>query len=246
MSIIKTILKLLFLNLIIVVINIAVFSKGLLGVSFQSSAILLAFGITTSFTSFIVFIYGNYKILAKPKEIVTHSEITTIDNCIYTLSQVDNKAIFGRSAKDLVEQLKRFQHKKEIVDGVLLQKFSPTGLTYIKFNETVFGVEKVLLTNAKGVINKINAFDEEEYRSLTKGKLNSRMSREMIRAKVGIYNQYIDYVQEAIRTNEEILVKLDLLLLELSKFNSLDGIDILEMEQLKDMEDLISKVKLYR
>lgn len=246
MSSIKTILKLIFLNLIIVVLNIILFSKGFLGITPSSSTILFALGLTTAFISFIVLLYGNYKILAKPKEIVAHSEITTLDHCIYTLSEVDSKAIFGRSAKDLVEQLKRFLHKKSIVDGVLLQKFKPTELTYIKFNETVFGVEKVLLTNAKGVINKINAFDEEEYRSLTKGKLNSRMSREMIRAKVGIYNQYIDYVQEAIRTNEEILVKLDLLLLELSKFNSLDGIDILEMEQLKDMEDLISKVKLYR
>lgn len=246
MSSIKTILKALFLNLIIVVINILVFSKGFLGVFTQSSTLSLSFGITNALISCIVFTYGNYKILVKQKEVINPSEINSIDDCIDTLSEAGHKVILGKFAKDLVEQLKRFKHKKCIIDVILLQKFSTAELTYIKFNEAVFGVEKVLLTNARGAINKINAFDEEEYRSLTNGKLKTRMSRELIRAKIGIYNQYIDYVQDSIRTNEEILVKLDLLLLELSKFNSLDDIDILNMEQLKDMEDLISKVKLYR
>lgn len=242
----KTILKLLSLNLSITIINIIVFSRGFLGVSSKSSTMLFAFGATTAFTSLIVFIYGNYKILVKEKEIINPSEINSLDDCIDILSEVDHKSIFGKSATDLVEQLKRFQHKKSIIDDILLQKFSSTELTYIKFNEAVFGVEKVLLTNARGAINKINAFDENEYKSLTNGTLKARMSKEMIKTKIDIYNQYIDYVQGSIRTNEEILVKLDLLLLELSKFNSLDDIDILNMDQLKEMEDLISKVKLYK
>lgn len=242
----KTILKLLLLNLSIAVINIIVFSKGFLGASSKGSAILFAFGITTALTSLMVFIYGNYKILVKQDQIINPSEINSIDDCIDVLSEVEHKVIFGKSAKDLVEQLRRFENKKKIIDDILLQKFSAGELTYIKFNETVLGIEKVLLTNARGAINKINAFDEEEYRNLINGTLNTRMSQEMIKTKIDIYNQYIEYVKESIRTNEEILVKLDLLLLELSKFNSLDGIDILNMEQLKEMEDLISKVKLYK
>ena len=47
-----------------------------------------------------------------------------------------------------------------------------------------------------------------------------------------------------LRHHEQIILKLDKILLELSKFNSLED-KIENMSAMKEIEDLISKVKLY-
>ena len=51
---------------------------------------------------------------------------------------------------------------------------------------------------------------------------------------------------DLLELNEHILVKLDMLNLELSKVNSSDDKDILEMAELKELEDIISDAKYYK
>ena len=63
--------------------------------------------------------------------------------------------------------------------------------------------------------------------------------------QIDIYNEYITFVKNALDVNEEILLKLDALLLELSSFDSFDAGEIENMKEIKDMDQLIKKSKLY-
>ena len=61
-----------------------------------------------------------------------------------------------------------------------------------------------------------------------------------------MYEEYITFVKDSVEDNEEILLKLDKVLLELSKFNSLDDGELENMNAIKDVDELISKINLYK
>ncbi len=58
-------------------------------------------------------------------------------------------------------------------------------------------------------------------------------------------NIYI-FVKDSIEDNEEILLKLDKFLFELSKFNSLEDGELENMSAIKDVDELINKIKFYK
>ena len=62
---------------------------------------------------------------------------------------------------------------------------------------------------------------------------------------MNIYNEYISFVKKAIDDNEQIILKLDEILFELSKLNSSEDGALENMSAMKEIDDLIKKVRLY-
>ena len=107
-------------------------------------------------------------------------------------------------------------------------------------------MEYVFFANIKSILNKINAFDEEDYERMHNLFAQKKFSTEIITSKMNIYNEYISFVKNAIEDNEEILLKLDALLLEISKFDTLEIGEIDNMKEIKEMDELIRKSRYYR
>lgn len=61
-----------------------------------------------------------------------------------------------------------------------------------------------------------------------------------------MFDEYIFFVKDSIEDNEEILLKLDKFLFELSKFNSLEDGELENMSAIKDVDELINKIKFYK
>ena len=126
---------------------------------------------------------------------------------------------------------------------MLLQKFSEDEITYKKFNDVLNEVQNVIYINMKSILNKISAFDEDEYINI----INNKEKQQTIsQEKLEIYNKYIDFVNESTNINEEILLKLDKMILEISKYNTIDGGDIKKMPVIMEMDELIKNAKLYK
>ena len=124
-----------------------------------------------------------------------------------------------------------------------MQKFSPQELAYQKFDKVLNEVENILFLNMRSILNKIAAFDVEEYESLQKkGFPKNEVSEE----KMQIYNEYFDFVKNATTTNEEILLKLDKMLFEVSRYNSLDSGELNDLPALAAMDELIRNANLYK
>jgi hypothetical protein len=100
--------------------------------------------------------------------------------------------------------------------------------------------------NIRSILNKLNAFDEDEYISVSRDNGKREFSNEILQTKLDIYNEYISFVRNAVDDNEEILLKLDRLLLEISKFNSMEDGEIENMSAMKEIDELINKTKLYK
>lgn len=241
------ILKIAGLNIGIAVADTILFSPGLIGLQMGgTSALATAFGATAIFISVAVFGYGNYTLLVKQEKIMQTHDLKTAEDCVAALKQNHDKKTFQQEISTILEQLERFQNKLGKIKNMLLQKFNSTEMSYQKFERALLDVENVFYINIKSIINKLSAFDEQEYKRIQKDEQRGKFSADVIRTKLSIYNEYISFVKNASEDNEEIILKLDQLLLEISKFNSLEDGEIENMSEMKELDELISKTKLYK
>lgn len=242
---VKKAMKILSLNVGLGVVDTIIFSPGLLAIGIVGTGVFeMAFGTTAALMSAVVFIVGNYKLLTEKEKIIRTNEIKTIEECIEALNQNSDKKTFQKVISTIIEQIDMFQKKKETIKQVLLQKFDATEISYTKFNDVILNVENVFNANIKSIINKINAFDEKDYNRMRKDEEN-KFSKEFINAKMQIYGDYISFVKNATEDNEQVILKLDKFLFEVSKFDSLEHGEIENMNAMKEMEELINKIQLY-
>ena len=237
-------LWLLLLNGIIIAINILVFSNAFLGFSlFKGTILSIGISWVTILASIIAFFRGNLKILKNNEILSLTHDIKTLDDCISVFEEaIYNGDVFDENIKKNVEQIKRFSRKNNTIKDILLQKFSKDEMTYKKFSDVLKEVEKVII-NMCSILNKISAFDMQEYENIINNKIDKRT---IPKEKLDIYDKYIKFVNDATNINEEILLKLDKMILEISQYNTIDGGDIKNMPAMVEMEELIKNAKLYK
>ena len=244
---VKRISSLLGLNIAIVMLNIIIFSPGLFNIKIDFINIFqTSIGITIIIMSFIIFIIGNYKILIKEDNEIDISKLDDSEDYIEALKENSSKRVFSKDIDILLEQIERMDKKQEKIDDILLQKFTVNEMSYIKFKKTITEVRDVFYINIKSVINKINIFDEQEYEKIKKDIKNGKLNGKIEEQKKDMFDEYIFCVKDSIEDNEEILLKLDKFLFELSKFNSLEDGELENMSAIKDVDELINKIKFYK
>lgn len=242
----KKFFQLLLTNSLIAISNIVVFSNAFLGLSLLAgSALSMSVAWFTIIASLFSFTYFNKMLLAPVDTYALIAQkINSLDDCVGIFEEaIQNGDVFDDDILKNLDQLKRFKRKRTTIQEILLQKFSTQELTYQKFESVLENVENIMYLNMRSILNKIAAFDVEEYENLQKrGFPKNEVSEE----KMNIYNEYINFVKNATATNEEILLKLDKMLLEISKYNSLEDGEISELPAIVEMDELIKNAKLYK
>ena len=237
--------KLLVLNLCIAGAMIVLFSDALLGLRLMSgSAFSLSLAWTAVVVGAIVFVVGNRALLREePAKIAAPKQPTLTDSLTALHKALDHGDVFDDAIKKNIEQVRRFVRKRDMTRKLLEQKFSVKEISYEKFAGVLRDVEKVLQMNIGSILNKIYAFDVDEYEQ----KPASSYQDEALRAeKQRIYHEYIDFVNGATKTNEDILLKLDKILLELSRYDSLEESDVQKLPAMMEMDELIRNANRYK
>ena len=241
----RKIRRLILLNAAIVIVNIALFTNSLIGLTlFTGSAFSISAAWTAICVSILVFFRGNYLVLNKPEPRIQLQNIDSLDSCISVFGDaIHNGDVFDENIITNIDQIKRFKRKCNTIKDILLQKFSANEMSFQKFNDVLQDIERVIYMNMRSILNKISAFDVEEYEAMQKkGMIHDQFSQE----KMKIYREYIDFVGNATRTNEEILLKLDKMLLEISRYNSLEDGDIQKLPAFLEMDEMIKNARLYK
>lgn len=89
---VKKIISLLELNIVIVILNIIIFSPGLIGINIDFINIFqTSIGITIIIMSVIIFIMGNYKILIEEKDDVNIFKLDNYEDYIEALKDNSSK-----------------------------------------------------------------------------------------------------------------------------------------------------------
>ena len=100
--------------------------------------------------------------------------------------------------------------------------------------------------NIRSILNKLNAFDEEDYNFIRKKYEAGAISQQFMEEKFKVYNEYITFVKAATEDNEQILLKLDKLLLEISDLNSVESGQLEQMAGMIEIDNLIKQAKYYK
>jgi hypothetical protein len=167
----------------------------------------------------------------------------SLPSCIDALKNNCYMEVFAPHINQNIQQIERFNKKRATINDMLLQKFTASEISYQKFDTVLTGVEQVVYINVRSILNKIAAFDYEEYQQLDNLEWNKDG---LAREKMDIYQTYIHFVDEATRDNEEIILRVDKLLLEVSEFNMHQDVDIMNMPAMAELDKLIKNAKLYR
>lgn len=238
-------IKLLGLILGVAVLNILVLSPGLLGVKIGGSALSTAFGVTILFVSVLVLFYGSYVLLFKSPVVIPVKEIKIHDDYVEALFHYKRIRGLSNDISIGLEQLDRMKKKKDTLIHVLNQRFEPTELSYKKFTSVTTEVEKLFYLNIRSMLNRLTIFDEVEFEKAMNQK-SSTISQKLQQEKINIVNDHISFMKSSLSSNEEILLKLDKMLLEISRLDSFELGDIENMPCMQEIDLLIKQIKYYK
>ncbi|MDR2461469.1 MAG: hypothetical protein LBE38_11960 [Deltaproteobacteria bacterium] len=241
--------KLLLLDLGIVALNVVIFSKALLG-TFLGNPIYTPLAILLGLVSVIAFFYFNIKVLFldknQPRQVGTSmSDGATFEKYRDTISKfIDGEGfLFDDNLKILLSQLDTLEEKGLAIRKSLGERFSPSELTYGKFVTAVENVEEFMLKNAKGIVQRVQGFDERGYE---KAVSDINTSPEVLDERRAILDEYSKYVKHSVDMGDKVLASLDKLQLEISKISTLDEKAGQSKEAVSDLDDIISDIKYYK
>lgn len=252
-----TLIKMLLLNLSLSFGNIFVFAKPFLHLDITSgNALATALGVMIIVMTIIIFVYGNYRILfhepPKPKKIILTDDSFTLNDCSREVNDYikNNVQTYAQSLKIVLSQISRLEKKEASLKSTLQERFDVNEISYHKFTQAIDSVEAVMAQNIRSLLARINAFDEEEYERLlaerTASKVKSERQDKIIASWQAIYQEYMDYVEKAVEKNEEMLIRLDKLMLEITKLSDINTTSIDEMPAMQEIDALINNTKFYK
>ncbi|MBM7568137.1 hypothetical protein [Paenibacillus sacheonensis] len=244
MSVTRTI-KLLGLILGVAALNTVVFSPGFIGIELGGSALSSAIGATILAASGIALTYGCYALLFKSPAALPVKEIKTHEDYVEALSLFRRIKVLEDDMSLALHQLERMRKKKNTLLDILKQRFDPAELSYKKFAAVIQEVEKLFYLNVRSILNRLRTFDESEFESVS-GRKPSTLSQELLQARKSLYGEYLSFTKQSLATNEEILLKLDQLLLEISRLDSLEPGDIDGMPCMQEIDALIKQTPYYK
>jgi hypothetical protein len=229
----------------VVVLNIVVLSPGFIGVEIGGSALTTAIGVTMLSASALGLLYGSYTLMLKVPVVLPVKQIKTHEDYVEALTRYRRVKALEEDITLALEQLGRMKKKKETLLNVLNERFETTELSYKKFASVTQEVEKLFYLNVRSILNRLNVFDESEF-EMVRSQKPTKFSPELLQEKTNVYNEYLSFVKNSLGTNEEILLKLDKLLLEISRLDSFEPGDIENMPCMQEIDSLIKQTKLYK
>lgn len=235
----KKIIKLICLNVGIIIATIVSFSPGLAGLTFS----LYNAGKTAIATGVSIFLigmfgYGNYFLICGKStlKIFKQQDFKNIDDYVETLEHLEKKC-FENQIKLTIAQVSRLNKKIDTLKTLLGQFFTPGEMSYKSFMGVVSSVTRLFFDNVQNIINRIMIFDYDDYKAYT--------NKDPLNRVPAVYQEHITFVTDTIAKNNEIIDKMDGLLLEVAKLTDVNT-DVASLPAMKELEHLIENTQYYK
>lgn len=235
--------KFIILNMAIITINTYIFSTN--SIDFNSTnTFKMSFFSMLFIMSVIIFFWGNYKLISTENLKTQDESLSSRENCIVLLKKIQNSTYFKERVTLILDQIEAMTNKISKITEIIEKNYNIIDPVYDKFRNIIFEVEYIFYENINSVINKINAFDESDYRRIINSKDKKIHNKDFVKSKLMIFEEYFNFVDISISNNEEILLKLDSMLLEISKINTMDIENFNKITEVNELDKLIKKFKV--
>lgn len=253
----KNIIKMIVLNLLIIAVNLTLFSCTGITIDLEAGTLDAALGWTLAVMSGAVFCYGNWELLSDDEKhrnkhqtkLLKENDLTSIDDHIRSVSEQSYKLVLKQEIDDTEDQLRRLKEKQDSLSSVLSQRFSPEDENFEKFQSVINSVRSLFLSNSLKIINRMRIFDYEDYRrqceKLRYDPMSGGTGDIEASESIEVYQQQIDEIRGIIHENEIILSRLNDLLLEITKLNEENETPAANSSAMEEMDLLISQTKYY-
>ena|GEM_PF-2300902 len=230
---------------VLILLDIAIISPGLLGLFSRGSPLLMALGAAVVAGSFS-YIARQYRGLhdqpAGPPEIELKESMTHEDyvNAFASLPALPEVAAEIGSVRS---HLNQFHARKNAVMQTINDKFSTSEMTYHRFHGVTVEVEKLFYANVKSILSKLKLL----YSHIAEKGADKRiLPPHVVQERERLKHEYIQNIRNYIGLNEEIILKLDRLLLEMIKLETVDLSSVESLTCLQEIDKLIQHTKYYR
>ncbi|MFC4303597.1 hypothetical protein [Cohnella boryungensis] len=225
--------------------NIVVLSPGFIGLRLDGTPLSAALGVALLLASSLILAYGCYSLLFQPPIALPLKRIETHEDYAEALSHFRRVKALESDIALALDQLDRIRKRLGTLLTVVNQRFDAGELSHRKFSSVILEVEKLFYLNIRSLLNRLSVFDESEFERVM-GRNSGRFPPKLLQEKRNVYNDYLSFVKSSLGANEEILLKLDKLLLEISRLDSFEFQDIEGMPCMQEIDSLIRQTKYYK
>lgn len=225
-------IKVIILNSLIAIAAIFLYSPGFVGLWFGQGALRTAFMLSSMLFLFGSIVIGNAYVIgmfAANAKVYTKNDLTESDDVLEVLENLDTKH-FRADKAEVLKQWDKMQKKAAAIRIVLSSFFSEEELTYKRFIAVLDGINDAFVDSTRTVINSIQLYSAYDY---------DQHENSMV------LNECAGNVDKAIERNNQILQKLDVLMVEVTRLTDSDT-DVDKMPAMVDLEELIGTVKYYK
>lgn len=237
------IIKVVILNFIIIITAIVAYSPGLLNLRPGDDSIFRAgMSIIIIIVLIFAFFYGNFE-LTKPKVLkrVNVKEISDIEKAEKLLANYFNAKYFGSTAKTAANQLDRLVKSFDKLKDILNERFEEGTMSHNKYMRVIESAGSSAIDNIVTMANRMQMFDENTYDKLLDYK-NDDIPDDIQEKQLELYDGNMDIIKQTIAANENLLLKMDTLLMELAAVKDKRETELL----LEEIEKLTNEVKYYQ
>jgi len=233
-------LKILGLNGAIAILAIIIYSPGLLALYPTDISILKA---GTSILSGIgllsAFGIGNLKILNPKQKLLLTTKINDFEEAKKILYSYKDGKYFGEIATTMLDQLNRLDRSIQRTTHEIERKFGVGTLSYNKYCGVIDTANKEALQNVITMANRMQLFDEGEYKRLQHYK-DDNIPDDIQEKQIQLYSSNMELIKKAIAVNENLILALDTLTVEVAKPGQNDD------SVLNEIEKLTQEIKYYK
>ena len=243
----KKILKLFGILLLIAAVDIAIFSPTLMGIKIGAAVLDTALGFTAIIMSVVVAAVASSSLLFKQNKVNLLQDVKdeNLENYLPALDMRREERIFNPFIDRATAQVKNMIDKENTLD-LLLNNYFGRSITAKTFKDTVDNIKGLFLYNIKHIINRMIIFDEKAYNEARSKLMNNNCSNvDVIKQQMEIYNQHLVNIDQMLDCNDEIILKMEALLLEISKLDTFDDKNMRTLGAIEEMNELIKNTKLY-
>ena len=200
---------------------VCLYSPGLIGLSpFSSNALVAAASIAVGVIAVPAFVLMNRILIrdTKPKvTLLTRDEENVYEKVIHSLESYLSNSAMKDIAASALNQVKRLEKSRSTARNLIENRFENGTLSYSKFMSVIDNAANRLLDGYVVMSNKMSIFDEDEYLYLfTDRYKNDSIPDDIQEQKKKLYADNLNAMEEILKKNEEILLKIDHLMIEIS------------------------------
>lgn len=178
---------------------------------------------------------------------IQRGTINTVQLCRNALQAIIDDTLylvtFTDRFKSVDRQLESFGTKKRKAEDFMKKAIGVTDGSYTYFLDILILVENKIVSTTVGILNQVILFDEQDYVRLQKD-IKSNMLKETMIAKSEFFRKYIQSIDKSIDYNEELLLRLDELLMSLGNLKNINRAEIDNLSALQEIKQLINEAAI--